>query len=223
MSLTGKTMVVTGGAGVLGNAVAEVAKLQGAEVVLLDVVPGFSSELGVTHTVDLTDARQVAECFSAIGPFDALANIAGGFDMGPTVYETDDDAWDAMFTINVLTLRRVLSAAVPVLTARGRGSIVNVGAFGAVRGLGNMGAYTAAKSTVMRLTEALSDEVKTQGVNVNAVLPSLIDTPRNRADMPDADFDSWVSPEDLAQVVCFLSSDAARAVHGALVPVTGLV
>ena len=85
-----------------------------------------------------------------------------------------------------------------------------------------MGAYTAAKSTVMRLTEALSQEVRAQGVNVNAVLPSLIDTPRNRADMPDADFATWVSPHDLAEVVCFLSSDRARAVHGALVPVVGL-
>ena len=156
MSLAGKTMVVTGGAGVLGNAVAEVARAQGAEVVLLDVVADFSSDLGVTHTVDLTDAQQVAECFAAIGRFDALANIAGGFDMGPVVYETDDAAWDAMFTINVLTLRRVLAAAVPLLVAQGSGSIVNVGALGALRGIGNMGAYTAAKSTVMRLTEALS-------------------------------------------------------------------
>ena len=86
-----------------------------------------------------------------------------------------------------------------------------------------MGAYTAAKSTVMRLTEALSDEVRHQGVNVNAVLPSLIDTPRNRADMPDAEHDTWVSPQDLANVVCFLASDSASAVHGALVPVSGLV
>ncbi|MDA9096044.1 SDR family oxidoreductase [Porticoccaceae bacterium] len=223
MSLQGKTMVITGGAGVLGNAVATVAKAQGAEVVLLDVVPDFTSELGVTYTVDLTDPAQVAVCFSAIGSFDALANIAGGFDMGPTVAQTDDAAWDAMFTINVLTLRRVLAVAVPVLVDQGKGSIVNVGAYGALRGSGNMGAYTAAKSTVMRLTEAMSDELKMQGVNVNAVLPRLMDTPRNRADMPDSDYSMWVSPEELAAVVCFLSSDGARAIHGALVPVTGLV
>ena len=221
--LEGKKIVVTGGAGILGNAVGEVAKSQGAEVVLLDVVPGFESGLGETFTVDLTDAVAVLDCFGAIGDFDVLANIAGGFDMGPTVYETEDGLWNAMFEINVTTLRMVLRAAIPVLVARGRGSVVNVGALGALRGTGNMGAYGAAKSTVMRLTEALSDEVKGQGVNVNAVLPSLIDTPRNRQDMPNADFSTWVSPTDLANVVCFLGSDEARAVHGALVPVTGLV
>jgi len=223
MRLDGKTMVVTGGAGVLGQAVAEAAKNHGAEVVLLDVVPEFTSGLGRTMTVDLTDQAAVQSCFEQIGPFHVVANIAGGFDMGPTVYETEDDMWDAMFNINVTTLRTVLRCAVPLLLEQGSGSIVNVGALGALKGLGNMGAYTAAKSTVMRLTEALSAEVRQQGINVNAVLPSLIDTPRNRADMPDADYSTWVSPADLAAVVCFLASDAARAVHGALVPVEGLV
>ena len=105
---------------------------------------------------------------------------------------------------------------------RGRGSIVNVGALSAQSGQPNMGAYVAAKSTVMRLTESLSGELRSQGVNVNAVLPSMIDTPTNRRDMPDADFSRWVDPADLAEVMCFLASDAARAVHGALVPVRGL-
>ena len=222
MDLSGKTMVVTGGAGVLGNAVATAAKHNGAEVVLLDVVADYPSDLGRVFTVDLTDHKAVQNCFDEIGSFHALANIAGGFDMGPTVYETQDEMWDAMFNINVTTLRTVLRTAVPALLQQQGGSIVNVGALGALKGAGNMGAYTAAKSTVMRLTEALSEEVKAQGINVNAVLPSLIDTPRNRADMPDADFSTWVSPQDLAAVVCFLASDAARAVHGALVPVSGL-
>jgi NAD(P)-dependent dehydrogenase (short-subunit alcohol dehydrogenase family) len=221
--LSGKKIVVTGGAGVLGQAVGEVAKAGGAEVVLLDVVPDFKSDIGDTHTLDLTDAQAVADCFASIGQFNALANIAGGFDMGPTVYETEDALWDAMFNINVSTLRTVVRVAVPILIGQGGGSIVNVGALGALRGGGNMGAYAAAKSTVMRLTEALSDEVKLQGINVNAVLPSLIDTPRNRADMPDADFSTWVDPRHLASVICFLASDAARAVHGALVPVSGLL
>jgi NAD(P)-dependent dehydrogenase (short-subunit alcohol dehydrogenase family) len=223
MDLSGKTMVVTGGAGVLGNAVATMAKHNGAEVVLLDVVADYVSDLGRVFTVDLTDQQAVQSCFDEIGGFHALANIAGGFDMGPTVYETQDEMWDAMFEINVTTLRTVLRTAVPALLQQNGGSIVNVGALGALKGTGNMGAYTAAKSTVMRLTEALSEEVRAQGINVNAVLPSLIDTPRNRADMPDADYSTWVSPQDLAAVVCFLASDAARAVHGALVPVSGLV
>lgn len=223
MSLNAQTIIVTGAAGVLGAAVAARAKALGARVELIDVVPGFTSPLGRTHAVDLTDAAAVARCIGAIGDFQGVANIAGGFDMGPAVHATDDRMWNGLFDINVTTLRRMLGATVPVLIARGRGSIVNVGALGALRGVGQMGAYTAAKSAVMHLTEALSDEVRHQGVNVNAVLPSLIDTPRNRADMPDADHSRWVTPEALADVVCFLLSDAARAVHGALVPVRGLV
>ena len=221
--LNAKKIVVTGGAGVLGQAVGKMAAGYGATVVLLDVVPGFTADFADCVSVDLTDQAALSKCFSQIGPFDAVANIAGGFDMGPAVHETNDDMWDAMFNINVTTVRRVMSVATPLLVAQGRGAIVNVGALGALRGTGHMGAYTAAKATVMRLTEAASDELKSSGVNVNAVLPSLIDTPRNRADMPDADFSTWLSPDDLAQVVCFLASDAARAVHGALVPVSGLV
>ncbi len=221
--LENKTIIVTGAAGVLGNAVAARARAMGATVELIDVVDGFESDLGRCHTVDLTDARAVAQCVGDIGDFHGVANIAGGFDMGPTVHETADEQWDFLFEINVKTLRRMLSAAVPVLVERGRGSVVNVGALGALHGVGQMGAYTAAKSTVMRLTEALSDEVRASGVNVNAVLPSLIDTPRNRADMPVADHGTWVKPGDLANVVCFLLSDAASAVHGALLPVRGLV
>ncbi len=221
--LNDKHVVITGGAGVLGQAVADVAVKYGARVSLLDVVPGFSSPLGATHTVDLTDTAAVHSLFNDLGKVDVLANIAGGFAMGPPVYETDEELWDAMFNINVTTLRRVLTAAVPVMLAQGRGSIVNVGALGALRGGGAMGAYTAAKSAVMRLTEALSDEVKAQGINVNAVLPSLIDTPANREGMPDADHSTWLSPVDLAEVICFLGSENARAVHGALIPVTGLV
>jgi NAD(P)-dependent dehydrogenase (short-subunit alcohol dehydrogenase family) len=223
MPLDGRKIVVTGAAGILGAAVASRAREFGAAVELIDVIAGFTSPLGRTHVVDLTDAEAVAGCIATIGDFDGVANIAGGFDMGPAVHATEDRMWNFLFDINVTTLRRMLSATVPVLVARGRGSIVNVGAFGALKGVGNMGAYTSAKSVVMHLTEALSDEVRSSGINVNAVLPSLIDTPRNRADMPGADHSRWVSPEALADVVCFLLSDAARAVHGALVPVRGLV
>jgi NAD(P)-dependent dehydrogenase (short-subunit alcohol dehydrogenase family) len=186
------------------------------------VVAPQADAIGEYVSVDLTDQGSLTACFDHIGDFDVLANIAGGFAMGPSVYETEDELWDAMFTINVTTLRRVLHVAVPRLLARGRGSVVNVGALGALKGGPNMGAYLASKSVVMRLTESLSEEVKNAGVNVNAVLPTVIDTPRNRADMPAADPSNWVDPEDLGNVICFLGSDAAKAVHGALVPVNGL-
>ena len=222
MSLAGKKIVITGAAGGLGAGVAKVAFDQGAEPALLDVVDNFTSELGQAYSVDLLDAAAVQSVFDDIGDFDVLANIAGGFDMGPTVDATADEFWQRMFDINVTTLRRVLKAAVPTLVGRGRGSIINVGALGALQGSADMSAYQASKATVMRLTESLSEEVKGAGVNVNAVLPSVIDTSGNRAAMPDADFATWVAPTDLGEVICFLGSDAARAVHGALVPVKGL-
>ena len=212
MLLTKKKIVVTGGAGALGSAVGRVAAANGASVTLLDVVPILDQDYGKTLVCDLLDQASVAQCFQEIG----------GFDMGPTVQETTDEFWESLFDINVKTVRRVLEVAIPILVKRGNGSVINVGAQGAMRGMANMGAYLSSKSVVMRLTESLSEEVKEKGVNVNAVLPSIIDTPRNRSDMPDADFSKWVDPEELADVVCFLGSDNAKAIHGALIPVVGL-
>ena len=175
-----------------------------------------------SFAVDLTDSAATAAYVEQIGAIDVVFNIAGGFDMGPTVHETSDAQWDHMFNMNVVTMRNMVAAVVPQMIERGSGSIVNVGAMSAREGQANMGAYCVAKSTVMRLTESLSKELRHQGINVNAVLPSIIDTPTNRKDMPDGDFEKWVRPQDLANVVCFLGSNAARAVHGALVPVQGL-
>lgn len=227
MSLVGKTVVITGANGGLGKIVAEHARAQGAALVLLDVAfpPAELQETvaGVAkYAVDLTDVQATRDCFEKIGAFDVVMNLAGGFDMGPAVHEITDAQWDFLFKMNVTTLHNVVRAAVPQLVARGRGAIVNVGALGALKGQANMGAYCASKSVVMRLTESLSEELKNKGINVNAVLPSIIDTPRNRTDMPDADFSKWVAPVDLASVICFLASDAARAVHGVLLPVAGL-
>ncbi len=228
MDLTAKTVVITGANGGLGKVVADKARSLGAKLVLLDVI--FSPEQLLDSTedvrrfvVDLTSTELTQACFAKIGHYDAIFNLAGGFTMGPAVHETTDVEWDFLFKMNVTTLHNVVRAAVPQMIAQGRGAIVNVGALGALKGIGNMGAYCASKSVVMRLTESMAEELKHKGINVNAVLPSLIDTPRNRADMPDADFSKWLAPEDLANVICFLASDAARAVHGALIPVTALV
>ncbi len=223
MDLSGKTALVTGAAGVLGESVAERCAASGARTVLLDVVEGFADGPGERYCVDLRNAAAVERVVASIGDFDIVCNIAGGFAMGPRVFEITDDHWDAMFDLNVTTLRNMLRATLPRLIERGRGSVVNVGALGALQGTAAMGAYTAAKSVVMRLTEAAAAEVRRAGVNVNAVLPSLIDTARNRADMPDADFSQWVSPYSVANVVSFLASDAAADMHGALIPVRGRV
>jgi NAD(P)-dependent dehydrogenase (short-subunit alcohol dehydrogenase family) len=224
MNLKGKRVVVTGANGALGRAVVACAQEQGADVVLLDLGFGADApcEASRRHSVDLCDAAATQACFAQIGPVDALFNIAGGFAMGPSTWEVSEREWEQMFAINVATMQNAVRAALPGMIARGRGAIVNVGALGALKGQGQMSAYCAAKSVVMRLTESLSAELKHRGVNVNAVLPAVIDTPRNRADMPDADPAPWVAPRDLGNVICFLGSDAARAIHGALVPVAGL-
>ncbi len=219
--LQGKLVVVTGANGALGRAAVSLAAEYGAEVVELDL--RFDGTPGAhQHALDLTDADATRACIAALGRIDAVFNIAGGFDMGPMVHETTAEQWQHMMRMNVDTARNVIAAVVPGMLARGRGSIVNVGALSAREGQANMGAYCVAKSTVMRLTESLAKELRAKGINVNAVLPSIIDTPTNRRDMPDADHSRWVAPRDLAAAMCFLGSDAARAIHGALLPVSGL-
>jgi NAD(P)-dependent dehydrogenase (short-subunit alcohol dehydrogenase family) len=220
--LNGKTIIITGANGVLGQAVVNTAMGQGASIIAVDRL--FDGERDGAHRIvlDLTHADAVASAMAEINTVDGLFNIAGGFAMGPAVHETEISEWDAMFAMNVVTARNMCAAVVSKMLAAGHGAIVNVGAMSAREGQGNMGAYCVAKSAVMRLTESLAKELRQRGINVNAVLPSIIDTPTNRADMPDADHAKWVDPNDLAEVICFLGSDAARAVHGALVPVVGL-
>jgi len=222
--LSNKRIVITGAAGTLGQAAAACARGQGAQVIGLDIIEATSvPNTDAYHQVDLLDAKATQDCFHGLGEIDALLNIAGGFAMGVSASDPSDDQWDLMFRLNVTTMRNATRAAVPALQAREHGAIVNVGALGALSGAADMSAYCCAKSTVMRLTESLSEELKNEGINVNAVLPSIIDTPPNREGMPDADFDSWVSPEKLAEVMCFLACDAASAIHGVLLPVKGLV
>jgi NAD(P)-dependent dehydrogenase (short-subunit alcohol dehydrogenase family) len=175
--------------------------------------------------VDLTDDKAaetaMAEVAARLGGIDALLNVAGGF-----TWQTVDDAepaWDRMFALNLTTALNATRAALPHLKASSDGRIVNVGAAGAQKAASGMGAYAASKSGVHRLTEALAEELKSSSVTVNAVLPSIIDTPQNRKDMPEADPGKWVAPADLAAVMLFLASPASRAMTGALVPVTGRV
>jgi NAD(P)-dependent dehydrogenase (short-subunit alcohol dehydrogenase family) len=155
------------------------------------------------------------------GRLDALLNIAGGFVWQGV--EDGGDEWGRMFALNLTTALNASRAALPHLKASPEGRIVNIGANGALKAAHGMGAYAASKSAVHRLTEALAEELKATSVTVNAVLPSIIDTPANRADMPDADPAKWVAPADLATTILFLASPKARAITGALLPVTGKV
>ena len=218
--LENRTVVITGALGGLGRTVCAVAEAQGARVIRLDIAR--DENRSDCYAVDLTNADATRELIQSFGPFDSLVNLAGGFAMGTESWDSSDEQWDLMFSLNVSTMRNAIKAAVPVLLEQQEGSIVNVGAFGAREGQGLMGAYCASKAVVMRLTETLAEELKTKGINVNAVLPTVIDTDANRSAMPENNPADWVSPDDLASVICFLLSPAAKAVHGALLPVRGL-
>jgi 3-oxoacyl-[acyl-carrier protein] reductase len=226
--MNGKVIVVTGASGALGKVVAETALARGARVAGVDHA---ASQIAATASrielggVDLSDAAAATKAIDAVaahfGSCDALINIAGGFAF-ETVAEGDAKTWQRMYALNVLTALNASRAAIPHLAASPAGRIVNVGAIGALQAGSGMGAYAASKAGVHRLTEALAAEWKGK-ITVNAVLPSTIDTPANRASMPKADFGKWVTPQELAEVILFLASDAASAVTGALLPVSGRV
>lgn len=216
-----RIVMVTGAAGNLGRAVAKAFSDLGATLVLLDAKPGDA----IVQT-DLRDARSVQQAIERTlerhGRIDVLCNIAGGFRMGPSVHETPDPDWDFLFDLNAKSVLHMARAVVPAMIRSGSGKIVNVGAYAAQRGVAAMGAYIASKSAVIRITETMAAELRDKNINVNCVLPTIIDTPENRAAMPQADPRRWVAPQDLAAVIVFLASDAARAVHGAAIPVSGL-
>ncbi|MDO8322101.1 SDR family NAD(P)-dependent oxidoreductase [Phenylobacterium sp.] len=228
-----RIVAVTGAFGILGSAVARAAAGQGARVALIDfaksapegLVAACGPDALALSGVDLTDpdgARSaIDEAAARFGGLDALINVAGGF-AWQTHADGDPAVWDRLYAMNVRTTANASRAAIPHLRASSAGRIVNVGANGAVKSAAGMGAYAASKAGVHRLTESLAEELKGE-VTVNAVLPSIIDTPTNRADMPDADFTRWVRADELAAVILFLASPAASAVTGALIPVTGRV
>ena len=226
--MQGKVLIVTGALGALGKVVTEAALARGALIAGIDHAPSqlpATTEHIAIGGVDLSDTAQAKTAIEAaakhFGKLDALINIAGGFAF-ETVGDGDIKTWHRMHALNLLTALNTSQAALPHLAASKAGRIVNIGAMGALQAGSGMGPYAASKAGVHRLTEALANECKGK-VTVNAVLPSIIDTKANRADMPNADFAKWVTPQELAEVILFLVSDAASGVTGALIPVSGRV
>ena len=230
--MAGRVIAITGAFGALGSAVAVAAREAGARLALIDYAkdarPGLPSggDVLVQGGVDLTDANQAGAAIDAaadrFGGLDALLNIAGGFSW-EKLEGGSTATWYDLYRLNVLTASNASRAAIPHLKRSAAGRIVNVGANAALKAALGMGPYAASKAGVHALTQSLAEELKADGVTVNAVLPSIIDTPANRADMPKADVSAWVAPTDLAAVILFLASEAATAVTGALIPVTGRV
>ena len=231
--MTARVVMITGAAGNLGRAVAQAFADGGAALVLVDrsregLAKAYGDETPqrLLAAVDLLDPTQVdaavQDAVQRLGRIDVLCNIAGGFAMGQPVHETSDGTWDLLLDLNARTILHMARAVVPGMLARGHGKIVNVGANAASKGAAQMGAYIASKGAVLRLTETMAAELRERGINVNCVMPSIIDTPENRSAMPQADPARWVAPEQLAQVILFLASDAASALHGACIPVVGL-
>ena len=231
MSGPQRVALVTGAAGNLGQAVARHLRSRGDRLVLFDRDEGrLRSLFGgdpfyLLMSPDLTDASAVQETVRAVlaraDRIDVLCNLAGGFRMGEQVHETGDDTWNFLCDLNVRSVLHMCRAVVPGMLAQGRGRIVNVAAAAAQRGVARMGAYTASKSAVIRLTETMAAELRGRGIHVNCVLPTILDTPENRAAMPDADVSQWIRPEDAARVIGFLASDDAVAVSGAAIPLSG--
>ena len=221
-----RSIIVTGGFGILGQAVAAAFAAQGDKVARIDFAPKAKAAIpGALDIggVDLTDAAKTAaaieQVVAAHGGIDVLVNVAGGFTW-ETLEDGSIDSWARMQAMNLTSNATITKLALPHLIAAEEARVVNIGAGAAIKAGTGMGAYAASKSGVHRLTEALAEELAGKGVTVNAILPSIIDTPTNRADMPDADFSQWVKPQAIAGVILFLASPAAASITGALIPVT---
>ncbi|MFN2112406.1 MAG: SDR family NAD(P)-dependent oxidoreductase [Anaerolineales bacterium] len=228
-------VLVTGPAGNLGSAVVRRFVEDKASLILIDHhkerlaerFPDLQDSPGnlLLPGIDLRDRQAVQQAVASgleqFGRIDCLIHTVGGFSMGETVAELSDQTWQRMFDLNLTTLLNITRAVIPHMVRSKRGKIVTIGARPSFQGKARMSAYSAAKSAVLRLTESMSAELKSSGINANCLIPGTIDTPENRQAMPDADKSRWVSPASLAEVIHFLCSPAADDIHGSAIPVYG--
>lgn len=232
--MSDEVVLITGATGGFGPHVVKAFAAMGARISLIgrkqEEAEGvardldLSAEQALPFAADVTSAASLALWLEAVkqkwGRADVLVNIAGGY-KSKAVLDMEESDWDFMLNLNARSVFLTCKAVLPLMLAQKRGKIINIGAKQALTAGRKSAGYAASKAAVLRLTEALSAEVREQGININVILPSTIDTPANRAGQPDADYGKWVSPEDLAAVILFLASDAANAIHGAQIPVYG--
>ena len=234
-SLQQPVVVITGAVGNLGVTTARQFQTAGAHTVLVDrsqdrLRDAFgdianSPDHLLTGGIDLSDQASlgalVENTLARFNRIDALVNTVGAWRGGKPVHQTDLDDWDFLFNVNLRTTLLCCRAVIPQMLKQGAGKIINVASRDGLKGSADYAAYSASKSAVLRLTEALADELKESNINVNCILPGTIDTPQNRAAQADADFTKWVEPSAIADVILFLASDSARAINGAAIPVFG--
>ena len=232
MDFAGKTVVVTGGSGAVGSVTVRRFTQAGANVIVADQAPPRDADVAALgertasvsfRETDVVNEESVHELFEYVsahhgGPH-VLVNVAGGFRFGPSVEEMAEDDWDRMLQLNLKSAFLCIKNVLPYMKRQGYGRIVSIAARSGLKGDPMVAHYAVSKGGVILLTQSVAEEVKTFDITVNAVLPSVVDTPANREAMPDADASRWVRPDDLASVLLFLASDEARAVSGAAVPV----
>lgn len=237
MDLKNEIVLIGGGTGELGQVVTAKFVNLGARVFATFISEAevqtfqsnFPRESGKVQLerVNVLEFPKVERCVNRLvekeGVPRVLVNLIGGYNFGPKVIDSTPRTFGDMMDLNFNAPLNLMRAVLPHMLKNGGGRIVNVGARAGLEGSSDHAAYAVSKAAVIRLTEALSDEVKHQGVNVNCVLPSILDTAANRQDQPEADFSRWVNPADLAEVIVFLASKASQAIHGAAIPVYGRV
>ncbi|MGQ4649427.1 3-oxoacyl-ACP reductase FabG [Lyngbya aestuarii] len=231
--MKGKQVLLTGGTGGLGIGVTPVVLSQGARVTipyrsekdierLKDILsPADFNRINFVST-DLTEEAAVAKLINQMEQVDVLIHLVGGFSMGKT-HEYSFEDWKQDFNLNLHTTFLVCKHSLKKMLSSGYGRIVTVGSRGAVQPAGQLASYGASKAGVVALTKAIADETKNTNITANCILPSVIDTPANRKAMGEENANQWVKPESLAQVICFLASEAAQDVRGAAIPVYGSV
>ncbi len=232
---TENVVIITGAVGNLGTATARAFQAAGDKTVLVDRSPDRLREVfapvaaspnhllagGIDLSTPVSLAKLVQDTLARFGRIDALVHTVGAWRGGKPVHETDLAYWDFLFNVNLRITLLCCRAIIPQMLKQGRGKIVTVASRDGLAGSAGYAAYSVSKSAVLRLTEALADEVKASNINVNCIMPGTIDTPQNRAASPNADFSRWVEPAAIADVILFLASDASCAINGAAVPVFG--
>ena len=218
-------VLVAGGTGVLGTAVVRELLASDYEVAATWVVESeherLASEPVELIQADLFDPAQVETAVTAVRDLEAVVNLVGGFSSGPRVHETDPEDFERMVRLNVMPGFLLARAAMPRMIKRGAGAFIGVSARPALRPFSGAAGYISSKAAVLALIQALDAEYKNDGIRCNAILPSVIDTPVNREEMPDADHSKWVPPAQIAKVVRFLVSEDSAPTSGAAVPVYG--